>query len=838
MNAQPTDDDSRENPLLRNAPEGLQGALRIAVQRIRGVPRPADLGAQLIQRAAQWQRESPLLVRRRAPWRLSVALASVAVAAALVAFWIGRQLGPHPSAPVPVAAQPDQEVALDTREVAADRAALAGGQQEKSVASRTVAQKSGLTPRIERAQKRGASRTADGAAGEIVAPGRPEELPTVGPQAGVYAQYVSVPDVVVASSAPVFVIACGDGPQKLGAHGSYKWSDHSIQVWNWTEGDTSRQLEGSVSGAMAVSPDGKWIVTGGGRKIDAATGKADPNPFADFPHGDGRAVSFSPDGRRLAVSVNMGNHLATVYVIDFPSGRKRCEIPGQWGYALRPQVAAFTADGSQLVLMDKDKFIRRWDAETGKGLLKYEPARSNSIAAIAVSPDGKLLASADGEGHNYLWELQSGRLLRRLVARQDPDHDSLRRVFSFAFSPDGKRLAGGGLQNLVVWSTSSGQIEHVFPRSSAGTAHIRFSEDGNRLTTVHEAHFARLKADDKEEVFVWPTVREWVLDRERGVTERRGIAGAVPCPDMAVAADAPVLVSTGGDEPLKLGARSPYDPRCRIHVWDWSKSPQSRPLPVFHNGRMAVSPDGKWIVTGDGRKIDASSGKVEPMENFFRHIDGMAFSPDGRTLLLLGVEEAAPRPDPNRVGTARVLDFPSAKKRFEIPGQSPHIFACTFRADSSQFFLMGKDRFVRRWDAKTGKELGRYEPAFTNSISAIAVSPRADRVAAASSNGDTYLWEFASGRLLGKLTANFRYSPRVRSLTFSPDGKLLVGGASGTLVLWETDSGRVVQELPWESGAAVHLRFSKDGRNLATVHEFYGSAYPTVQEWEVEAIGR
>lgn len=437
MNGQPTNDESVNRSDRPGAEEELQGDLRIAVERIRSVPRPAELGSQLLCRAAQWEREAPVNARRRPIWKLAAAVAAVAAAALLVASLIGPRLGPQTLSPVPLA---------------------------------------------------------------------------IGPRAEMTAQYVFVPPVIVASRAPVLIIACGDGPQKLGAHGSYNRLSEAIQLWNWGESEMSRQLETSVSGALAVSPDGKWIVTADGRRIDAATGKADPTPCADFPRGDVRALSFSPDGRRLAVSVYIGTDQATVYVIDFPSGARRCSIPGQWPYALRPQVAAFTADGRQLVLMDKGKFIRRWDTETGKELLKYEPAHSNSLMAIAVSPDGKLLASADGEGHNYLWELKSGKLLHRLVARQTPDHESLRVVCSLAFSPDGKRLAGGALQNLVVWQTSSGQIDHVFPSSSGGAAHIRFSRDGKSLTTVHEAHLARLKADSDRETFVWPTVCQWTLD--------------------------------------------------------------------------------------------------------------------------------------------------------------------------------------------------------------------------------------------------------------------------------------------------------------------------------------
>jgi WD40 repeat protein len=311
---------------------------------------------------------------------------------------------------------------------------------------------------------------------------------------------------------------------------------------------------------------------------------------------------------------------------------------------------------------------------------------------------------------------------------------------------------------------------------------------------------------------------------------------------MTVADDATILVSTGPDRPIRLGEalRYSHGRDNTVHVWDWSKSDESRPLKGVHGCSMDVSPGGEWIVTYDARVIDAASGAARQLEAFGRHISGMKFSPDGRTLLVIIREDFGPA----AVGTARVLDFPSGKKRFDIAGQSPHIFACAFTADGSQFFLMDKDRFVRRWDAATGEELGRYEPAMANSISAIAVSADAKQVAAAGSRGETYLWDLAGGKLLHKSEAQLRYGPRMHSLAFSPDGSLLAGGASSSLVLWQTDGGTVARQFRYDARGAVHLRFSKDGKRLTSVHEFYGTrknageeltAYPEVREWNVES---
>jgi WD40 repeat protein len=317
-------------------------------------------------------------------------------------------------------------------------------------------------------------------------------------------------------------------------------------------------------------------------------------------------------------------------------------------------------------------------------------------------------------------------------------------------------------------------------------------------------------------------------------------AGASPCPFHAVAADAPVLVSTGGDKPIRLGDRLPYVAKGTLHVWDWSKDTESRPLKVTTSKGMAVSPDGKWVVTRDGQLIDTATSAVKKLDNFDGDVHGLKFSPDG-SVLLLTVNQA------NDVASARVLEFPSARKRFEIEGQWSYTFAGAFTPDGTQFFLMDKDRFVHRWDAKTGKELGRYEPALTNSSRAIAVSADAKRVAAAGTRGDIHLWELAGGKLLHTLDPGDQPDLTVLtdsdSLVFSPDGRLLAGGSFLRLVLWDTDSGKPARLLPSSSGGAAHVRFGEEGKKLTTVHEFYGTRsdkgddlliYPAVRHWDVE----
>jgi hypothetical protein len=323
-----------------------------------------------------------------------------------------------------------------------------------------------------------------------------------------------------------------------------------------------------------------------------------------------------------------------------------------------------------------------------------------------------------------------------------------------------------------------------------------------------------------------------------------GLAGTSPIPFMAVADKAPFLVSTGDDKPIRLGDKLRYDPAKddTLHIWDWSKSTESRPFRLARRvGGMAVSPDGKWVVARDGRLIDAANGQIKQLDNFDGDVHGMLFSPNGDALLLT-IRKA------DRVSSARMLDFPSGKKRFEIDGQWWFTFAGVFTRDGKEFLLMDKDRFIRRWDAQTGKELSRYEPAFTNSVRAIAVSADAKYMAAAASAPvDTLLWELAGGKLLHRLPPKQKHEVYsevgISALAFSPDGKLLAGAGAYSALLWATDSGKVARLFPTASGNASALRFSKDGKTLTTIHGFYGVgantaenlvSYPFVRDWNVE----
>jgi WD40 repeat protein len=121
-------------------------------------------------------------------------------------------------------------------------------------------------------------------------------------------------------------------------------------------------------------------------------------------------------------------------------------------------------DGSFIASVADDMVCRVWEISSGRlvrelrGHAELTPTHFPSMLfALAISPDGRLLATGDKVGHIVVWDVESGRSLATLEAPELYTWDPVQRLHSIggirslAFSPDGKTLAAGG----------SGQISNI-----------------------------------------------------------------------------------------------------------------------------------------------------------------------------------------------------------------------------------------------------------------------------------------------------------------------------------------------------------------------------------------
>ncbi|MGH7140987.1 MAG: WD40 repeat domain-containing protein, partial [Pirellulales bacterium] len=159
--------------------------------------------------------------------------------------------------------------------------------------------------------------------------------------------------------------------------------------------------------------------------------------------------------------------------------------------------------------------------------------------ALAISPDGNLLAVAGRDGYIRLWQLPQGELLRDIQA------DTLR-IRTLAFSPDGRELASGGDGRQVrLWHVETGELSRSMPKRPGRTLSLVFCGD-NRLASGSSDNLIRL----------------WDLASGGEQLELVGHTGSVSA--LAWHAERSLLVSGSFDTTVRL--------------WDLSGQPSGKPI--------------------------------------------------------------------------------------------------------------------------------------------------------------------------------------------------------------------------------------------------------------------
>lgn len=263
---------------------------------------------------------------------------------------------------------------------------------------------------------------------------------------------------------------------------------------------------------------------------------------------------------------------------------------------------ATSPDGRIVATAHRDKLARLWSARTGR-LLKVLTGHGGQVIAIAFSPDGKLLATGSSDGTARLWKTSDASPVAVLVA-----HTGF--VNAVAFNPRGDLLVTASRDRTArVWGTDVGQRFLVLLGHRDEVTRVRFSSDGEQLFTR--------SLDGTERV--WDPEPE---PRLRVI--RRGSAPA-PGPKVAEAA--------GKRATAQAKVVVVRDLRSRREV---TLDGHKKAVTSVHFDR-----EGERLVTtsedGDARIWDAESGEpLHVLRGHFGTVNDASFSPDGRWVVTAG----------------------------------------------------------------------------------------------------------------------------------------------------------------------------------------------------------
>ncbi|HEY8204049.1 MAG TPA: caspase family protein [Pyrinomonadaceae bacterium] len=178
-----------------------------------------------------------------------------------------------------------------------------------------------------------------------------------------------------------------------------------------------------------------------------------------------RPMVFSPDGKLLVT----GTLDRRIHLWDAESGTLRRTLTAHSGLV---KALAFSNDSSRFASAGEDKTIKMWNASNGYLLGRIDQAHSGPILAIALSPDGKLLASSASKDQvTKLWDTENWILKRTIDSGTS---------YALAFTPDGRHLLTGGSE-VRRWDTATGSLVSTFEGKSLSVTSLDLSFDGSML---------------------------------------------------------------------------------------------------------------------------------------------------------------------------------------------------------------------------------------------------------------------------------------------------------------------------------------------------------------------
>jgi WD40 repeat protein len=245
--------------------------------------------------------------------------------------------------------------------------------------------------------------------------------------------------------------------------------DRGIALWDartlTPSGERLRKTEGEVN-SLAFSPDGTTLAatsSGATTVWDVASRSLRYESFFAGVYAD---VAFSPDGKAIATTGSGGG----VAFWDVDTGARSGKIDGFSG----SKDPAFSEDGALVAFAESGGGIPRaqvWDVTKRSRVAEVSGGDEGDALAVALSPDGEIVAVGGFGRAVRLWHVSTGKLLHALdVGGAD----------ALEFSHDGRILAVAG-DGASLWDVRTGI--QVGPTLTPGSrsSELDLSPDGRRL---------------------------------------------------------------------------------------------------------------------------------------------------------------------------------------------------------------------------------------------------------------------------------------------------------------------------------------------------------------------
>ena len=485
------------------------------------------------------------------------------------------------------------------------------------------------------------------------------------------------------------------------------------------------------------------------------------------------SVAISDDGRRF-VTGGWGGQ-ATIWN---QQGEKTATLKHGSVYVF---AVAISPDGEIVATGsgDKNGYVKLWNAGSGE-LIAVLQGHERDVVSVTFSRDGAKLATASFDNTVRIWDVATGKSEQTLRG-----HNWW--VWDAAFSPDGSRIATVSQDGVAyVWDLESGARSPAFDGHRGPIYGVSFSPDGETVAT----------AGHDKRVLVWhpadlkPYDYQAVVSGKKVFTppfqELLGHTAAVRCVEFSK--DGKRLLSGGHDNSVKIwGVDSGRSLKTLRGHGKWIRA-------------CAFSSDGLWAFSG-GYDKTAKLWSIDGYEEE-RVLRGRVF--DGHRDALLGASLSA---DGRFVLTAsrdrRAKKWDADTGVEELTFEEGHLYLASvarFFDNDLKLLTAAVDNTARIWDVASGVQLARLDGTGQRGVA--CVSPDNQWVLTGGENGAVQIWSVAEAvrdksapKLKSvRVLAGHKYD--ISTATYSPDGsKILTGDVSGICIVWDASTGKLLGRL-------------------------------------------
>jgi WD40 repeat protein/class 3 adenylate cyclase len=535
-------------------------------------------------------------------------------------------------------------------------------------------------------------------------------------------------------------------------------------------------------------------------------------------------VNVSPDGKRLISWNNTGN----AYLIDAQTG-------ATIGDALDAYYGAFTPDGSAWVASSpKDSGTDIGLVAVGSAIVQHKISIGQGVNWF-VAPDLSTYSTVDADRHGVtVTDSGTGAMVRHVMA---PANTTVLDVYQYGpqdvVAIDHSGLIDFSDPSLPDPYNAPVQLDFWPAGATQPTASITAPYDGGFTLSPDDTEIAVSETHDTIAIYDLPGG-----NRHDFTLRHNNLNGVAWSPD------GKLLLSAGDD---KL-----------IDVWDATTGQQMETL-AGHNGRVfapaiaqvdgrtvawSVSLDGQlieWDLSGD-RRIDRpfSVAPAEGLEGGL--VMDIAVAPDGTEFATTGQNGVVTVTDSRTLATLQTVQLGDVEKAFSL----------AFSPDSKALVVGGQgSTLLQRFDTSSWTPVGSALVGFSatgapdpnappgappppNTVRSIAYSPDGKLIAAGSEDGTVRFWDAATGAQAGP---TIDVGGPVWHVAFDPDGSHIAatyiqdspfGGEAG---VWNVADGQRLYTVSVDDdyGAPWAAVFSHDGKTLAT-----GGGIGYVRFWDAK----